>query len=271
MPENTPDKYQQFASLHTAAAGFIIPNPWDAGSAKFLEGQGFKALATTSSAASFALGYLDGQASRDLLLLNAQQIAAAVNLPVSADLMNGFGDAPETVAETITLAAEAGLAGGSIEDTSGNANSPIYDKGLAKERIAAAIAAAQALGRPFTLTARCDGLIEGVCDLKEAIERIQLYQEAGADVLYIPGLASIDEVQTVLKAIDKPLNILGGIGALTNAQELLAVGVQRISVGGALHGWAMSSFVDRTASLQAGNLDFTASKPNIKAFKSFIG
>ncbi len=271
MPENTPDKYQQFAALHTAAEGFIIPNPWDAGTARFLEGQGFKALATTSSAASFALGYLDGQASRDLLLLNAQQIAAAVNLPVSADLMNGFGDAPEAVAETITLATEAGLAGGSIEDTTGNANTPIYDKALAKERIAAAVAAARALGRPFTLTARCDGLIEGVCDLKEAIERIQLYQEAGADVLYIPGLDSIEQVRTVQAAVDRPLNVLGGIGALTNAQALLNIGVQRISVGGALHGWAMSSFVDRTASLQAGNLDFAPSKPNVKAFKSYLG
>ena len=250
------DRHQVFSQLHRRGHGFIIPNPWDAGSAKYLQHLGFEALATTSAGAAFSLGLVDGAATREQILDNARAIVAAVSVPVSADLTNGFGATPETVAQTISLAAAAGLSGGSIEDTSGDSEQPLFDFALSVARIEAAVETVKSLPHPFILTARCDGLLAGACDLAEAIRRIQHYQEAGADVVYIPGLGTLEQVHSVLAAIDKPLNVLGTIGQLTDAKALLDAGVHRVSVGGSLYTAAAKAFEHAAQALKNGSLDF---------------
>jgi 2-methylisocitrate lyase-like PEP mutase family enzyme len=229
------DKARIFRALHAAADGFVIPNPWDVGTARVLELLGFQALATTSAGFSFSRGKPDNSVPRALLLTHLAEICEVTSLPVSADLENGFGDAPKDVAQTILLAANAGVVGGSIEDTTGRSHDPLYAREFAAERIRAAAEAAHSLGFPFTLTARAENYFIGRPDLADTIGRLQAYQEAGADVLYAPGLTSQEDIATIVREVDRPLNVLIGFpGMELSVNELADLGVRRISVGGSL-------------------------------------
>src|SRR5207342_431787 len=205
------EKAAHFRALHDGPGAFIIPNPWDAGSARILAGLGFQALATSSAASASAIGRKDGGLTRDQALAMARLIVDATDLPVSADLENGFGDAPSEVAETIRLAAAAGLVGGSIEDATGIAERPLYDPGHAAERIAAAAEAARSLPLPFMLTARAENFLRGKPDLDDTIKRLQAYERAGADVLFAPGLPDLAAVRAVVAAVGKPVSFMAGI------------------------------------------------------------
>lgn len=229
---------QAFQALHQAPGCFVIPNPWDAGSAKLLASLGFAALATTSAGLAFALGRADGEGalSRAETLENARAIVEATALPVAADLENGFSDVPEDCAETIRQAAAVGLVGGSIEDTSGRSEQPIYPFELAVERVRAAALAARSLPFPFMLTARAENLLHGRLDLADTLRRLEAFAEAGADVLYAPGLRTREEIVAVVRAVaPKPVNVLMGLsGVRLSLAELSELGVKRVSVGSAL-------------------------------------
>jgi 2-methylisocitrate lyase-like PEP mutase family enzyme len=246
MQSSQSDKARIFRALHERSGAFVIPNPWDVGTARILAGLSFEALATTSAGLAFALGRRDGEGavSRDEALAHARAIVGAAALPVSADLENGFGDAPETAAETIRLAADAGLVGASIEDATGDLDRPIYDAALAVERIAAAAEAARALPFPFTLTARAENFLHGRPDLDDTIRRLQAFEAAGADVLYAPGLRDLAMIRTVCAAVGKPVNVVMGLaGAPFSVEDLAAVGVRRISLGSALSRAALGAFL----------------------------
>jgi 2-methylisocitrate lyase-like PEP mutase family enzyme len=236
-----------FRALHDRPRIFAIPNPWDAGSAKMLASLGFEALATTSAGLAFSLGKPDGEGvvQRDETLANVRAIVDATPLPVSGDLENGFGDAPEVCAETIRLAAQAGLVGGSIEDATGRADLPIYPLDHALERVQAAVAAARALPFPFVLAARAENFLHGIADLDDTIRRLQAFAEAGADVLFAPGLTSLDQIATVVRAVaPKPVNaIMGRAGGSISLAALEDVGVRRVSVGSALARAAYGAFL----------------------------
>lgn len=240
------EKAEIFKALHEREGAFIIPNPWDIGSARLLAGLGFEALATTSAGFANSLGRLDGQVMLKEVLEHCQDLCAATDLPVSADLENCFADAPERAAETILLAVQAGLVGGSIEDYSGNPSNPIYDFELAVERVHAAAEAARSLAFPFILTARAENLLRGRLDLDDTIRRLQAYEAAGADVLYAPALTTLDEVRLVTSALSKPVNVLAPMMKGVTVTQLADAGVKRISVGGALSRAAL------TALLRAG-------------------
>ena len=231
------EKGETFEALHCRPGCFVIPNPWDAGGARMLASLGFEALATTSAGLAFSLGRPDaeGAVSRDEAIANAGAIAAATDLPVSVDLEGGFGDAPAVVAETIRLAAQAGAVGGSIEDATGRPSDPIYDLESAVERVRAAVEAARSLPYRFVVTARAENFLYGRPDLDATIRRLQAFSAVGADVLYAPGLTTAAQIAAVVRAVDRPVNVLAGLGAepLTVAQ-LAELGVKRISVGGAL-------------------------------------
>jgi len=237
---------EAFKALHERDGAFVIPNPWDAGSAKLLASLGFEALATTSAGLAFSLGRPDAEAalSLDETLDNAGLIVDATALPVAADLENGFGDLPDDCAQAILRAAEAGLVGGSIEDASGRSDAPIYDFGLAVERVRAAVQAARSLPFPFMLCARAENLLHGRMDLDDTILRLQAYAEAGADVLYAPGLRSVDEIRAVVQAVaPKPVNVLMGLaGVPLSVNQLQDLGVRRISVGSSLARAALGAF-----------------------------
>jgi 2-methylisocitrate lyase-like PEP mutase family enzyme len=238
------EKYEVFRALHQGPGAFVIPNPWDAGSAKILAALGFEALATTSAGCAFSRGYLDSAPAmtRDVILQNAKEIVDATHLPVSADLQNGFGHSPGICAETIRLAAKAGLAGGSIEDSSGDPENPIYDFQLATERVAAAAEAAHA--SHFWLTARAENFLHDRPDLDDTIRRLQSFSKAGADVLYAPGLTNLDAIRAVCASVSKPVNVLMGLtGATFSVEELAAAGVKRISVGGSFARAALGALV----------------------------
>jgi len=261
MSNTQRDKALLFKKLHEEEGLFIIPNPWDAGSAKMLAGLGFKAMATTSAGLAFSLGKADGinAVSREETLHNARIIAAATHLPVAADLENGFGHTPETCAETILLAAGVGLVGGSIEDTTGNPGDPILPFQLSIERVKAAVAAVRSLPFPFILSARAENLIYGKLDLPDTIKRLQAYAEAGADVLFAPGLKTMEEVRAVISAVaPKPINVLvGSGGAAFTLEELEKAGVKRVSVGSSLARVAYGSFLKASADLlKNGNVNF---------------
>jgi len=229
------EKAQLLKTYHEAKEIFVIPNPWDIGSARLLALAGFKALATSSAGYAFTLGQPDNSVGREQMMRHLADIATATDLPVSADLENGFGDAPEEAAETIRQAAAAGVVGGSIEDATGRADEPLYPLELAVERVRAAAEAAQALPFPFTLTARAENYLVGRADLGDTIRRLQAYQEAGANVLYAPGLKTREEIATVVRSLDRPVNALMGLqGALLSVDDLAALGVRRVSVGGSL-------------------------------------
>jgi 2-methylisocitrate lyase-like PEP mutase family enzyme len=247
MKTSQADKGERFRALHARSSAFVIPNPWDAGSARILTGMGFEALTTTSAGLAFALGKRDGTGAvtRDETLANAKAIADATHLPVAADLENGFGDAPEIAAETIRLAGQmAGLVGGSIEDSTGNPGRPIYDFEHAVERVAAAAEAARALPFPFVFVARAENYLHGRADLDDTIRRLQAFEAAGADALYAPGLTRAEDVRTVCAAVGKPVNVLAGAkNTAFSVAELEALGVRRISVGSALSRAALGAFL----------------------------
>jgi 2-methylisocitrate lyase-like PEP mutase family enzyme len=237
---------EAFRALHERPGIFVSPNPWDAGSAKMLASLGFEALATTSAGLAFSLGKPDGAGAvtREETLSNAGVIMAATNLPVSADLENGYGDDPEACAETILLAARTGLAGGSIEDATGHSGDPIYPFELAVERVKAAVAAARSLPIPFTLTARAENLIYGRPDLKDTIRRLEAFADAGADVLFAPGLKTKDEIEAVVRAVaPRPVNVVIGLGINGfSLDDLAGFGVKRISLGSSLARAAYGAF-----------------------------
>jgi 2-methylisocitrate lyase-like PEP mutase family enzyme len=241
------EKANRFQALHDRPGAFVIPNPWDAGTARILTSLGFDALATTSAGLAFALGRRDGDGSvtRAEALANAKAIVDATDLPVSADLENGYGHSPESAAETIRLASEvAGLAGGSIEDTTGDSQRPIYDFQHAVERVAAAAEAARALPFPFVLVGRAENFLHGRPDLDDTIRRLQAFEAVGADVLYAPGLTRAEEIRTVCAVVRKPVNVVMGLkGASFSVAELAALGVRRISVGSALSRAGLGAFV----------------------------
>jgi 2-methylisocitrate lyase-like PEP mutase family enzyme len=234
-------KVQAFRALHEEGGAFLIPNPWDVGSAKLLAGMGFKALATSSGGAAFAMGKPDGGVARDTMLLHIRELTAAVDLPINADLENGYGHTAQEVVETLRLAAETGIAGGSIEDATGTKDDPIYAFDLARERIQAAAEFTKTLPFPFMLTARAENFLHGRKDLRDTIARLQAYQEAGADVLYAPGLSTEAEVSAVVSSVDRPVNVLAIPGM--DVCGLEALGVKRISVGSALARTAYGSLV----------------------------
>ena len=225
-------KARVFRALHARSGAFIIPNPWDAGTARLLTAAGFEALATTSAGLAYALGRRDGAATRTETLANARDIVQATHLPVAADLENGFGDSPEMVAETIRMAAAVGLVGSSIEDATGNADTPIYDFDASVKRVEAAMEAARGLDFPFTLAARAENFLHGRVDLHDTIRRLQAFEKAGADVLFAPGLPDLDAIRKVCAAVSRPVNVVSGT-AYTLTQ-LAEVGVKRVSTGSAL-------------------------------------
>jgi 2-methylisocitrate lyase-like PEP mutase family enzyme len=245
------EKAARFRILHDGPGVFVIPNPWDVGSARILAGLGFEALATSSAASAAAVGKRDGGLTRDEALAHARLIVASTDLPVSADLEKGFGDAPEVVAETIRRAAETGLVGCTIEDTTGKQERPLYDMALAVERIAAAAEAARALPFPFMLTARAHNLLFGTPSLNETIRRLQAFEKVGADVLFAPGLPDLAAVRAVCAAVSKPVNFMVGIkGKSFSVGELAAAGVRRISLATSLYRAAMSGFLEAVRELK---------------------
>ncbi len=231
MSPTQSEKALAFRALH--AQTFVIPNPWDAGSARVLAALGFKALATTSAGHAYTLGRRDGAVSREETLANAKLIVDATDLPVSADLENGFGDRPKDAAKTIRAASAAGLAGGSIEDATGNSSKPIYDFTLAVERVAAAVEATRALPVPFVLTARAENFLHGIADLDDTIKRLQAFEKAGAEVLYAPALGNLENGRAVCGSVSRPVNVLAG-GADVSVQQLAEAGARRISLGSSL-------------------------------------
>ena len=253
-------KAERFRELHAREGAFVIPNPWDAGSARILAAIGFEALTTTSAGLAFTLGRRDGSASRQETLANARVIVDATDLPVAADLENGFGDSPDDAAKTVRLAGEtAGLVGGSIEDASRDPRKPIYEIGHATERMAAAVEAARALPFPFVLVGRAENYLHGRPDLDDTIKRLQAYEKAGADALYAPGLSRPEDIRTVCASVSKPVNVLV-TGTDMTVKELAALGVRRISVGSALSRAALGALVRAGKEmLESGTFTFTKS------------
>ena len=246
MRATQADKANAFQALHARAGAFVIPNPWDAGTARILTRLGFEALTTTSAGLAFVLGRRDGDGSvtRDDALANAKAIIDATDLPVAADLENGYGDAPEAAAETIRLAAAVGLVGASIEDATGDDAHPIYELAHAAERVAAAAEAAHALPFPFMFVARAENFLHNKPDIDDTIRRLQAFEAAGADVLYAPGLTRTDHIRAVCSSVSKPVNVIMGIkGAPFSVAQLAALGVKRISVGSSLSRAALGAFV----------------------------
>ena len=245
------EKAHAFRALHERDKAFIIPNPWDIGTARMLSSLGFEALATTSAGFAFSRGRPDYGVDRNEMLAHLAAMVAATALPVSADLENGFGDEPEVAAETIRLAAAAGVVGGSIEDATSRTSEPIYDFAQAVDRVRAAAEAAHKLSFPFTLTARCENFLVGRADLRDTIKRLQAYQEAGADVLYAPGVRSKEDIRAVVGSVDRPVNVLMGLeGVRLNLAELSQLGVKRVSVGSALSRAALGAFLSAASEMR---------------------
>jgi len=270
------EKAVRFRALHDEPGVFVIPNPWDVGSARMLAGLGFQALATSSAASACALGLRDGELTRDEALAHARSIVDATDLPVSADLENGFGDAPEVVAETIRLAVDVGLVGCTIEDSTGNQDSPLYDPRLAVERIAAAAQAAHALPFPFILTARAHNFLFPNPSLDDTISRLQAFERAGADVLFAPGLPDLDAVRAVCAAVTKPFNFMAGIkGKSFSVRELAAAGVRRISLATSLYRAAVTGFLEAARQVkdagQFGFLDRCVTTPELHQLMGIHG
>lgn len=261
MQPTQADKARRFHALHQRPGAFIVPNPWDAGTARILESLGFEALTTTSAGLAFTLGRRDGAnlISRDETLANARAIADATSLPVAADLENGFGDAPDDAALTIRLAAEqGGMVGGSIEDASGNPSRPIYDFQHAVERVAAAAQAARALPFPFVLVARAENFLHGRPDLDDTIRRLQAFEAAGADALFAPGLTTADQIRTVCRSVTRPVNVVMGLkSGFFSVAELAELGVRRISLGSSLSRAALTAFVEAAREMrEKGTFEF---------------
>lgn len=271
MTATQNDKANRFRALHEQPRAFVIANPWDAGSARMLAGLGFQALATSSGASAGVLGRRDGAVTRDEALAHARTIVLATDLPVSADLEKGFGDAPEDAAETIRRAAATGLVGGSIEDATGSKDKPLYDIGHAVERVHAAAQAARALAFPFTLTARAENFLRGNPDLDDTIRRLQAFEQAGADVLFAPGLPDLAAVRAVCAAVSKPVNFMAGIrGKSFTVADLEAAGVRRISLATSLYRAAMTGLRDAAREVAQGGtfgyLECSLTTPELNEF-----
>jgi len=248
------EKALAFRALHERPGAFIIPNPWDAGGAKLLAAVGFEALATTSLGLANALGRADSAVTRDEVIDNCRAIAAATDLPVNADLENGFAREPAAAAEAIRLACEAGAVGGSIEDFSGDPSDPIYDFDLAVARVRAAAEVAHAMPVPFLLTARAENLIRGRVDMADTIRRLQAFQAAGADALYAPGLRNLDEVRRIVAAVSRPVNVVTGwLDPDITLPQLAQAGAKRVSVGGALSRLILTTFVTAARAMHEGS------------------
>lgn len=264
------ERAEKFRALHTAGT-FVIPNPWDAGSARILAGLGFEALATTSGGFALSLGRLDGVVARAEVLAHCRAVAEAVELPVAADLENGFGDDPKTVAETIRLAAATGIVGASIEDAAGNGS--IYDLALAVERVAAAVEAARALSFPFTLTARAENFLHGRAELDDTLRRLEAFAKAGADVLFAPGLPTLDAIRAACAAVSpRPVNALAGMkGVAFPVADLAAAGVRRISLGAALSRAAYGSMIAAAREIREhGTFSFVADTAPMSEFAPYL-
>lgn len=245
------EKALAFRALHERESAFLMPNPWDVGTARLLAQLGFAALGTTSAGYAFSVGQRDNTVERSQMMAHASAMVSATDLPVSGDLENGFGDSPEIVAETIRLAADAGLVGGSIEDATGREDQPLYGIEHAVERVRAAAEVVRSLPFAFTLTARAENYLHGRPDLKNTIQRLQAFQEAGADVLYAPGLTTKADIAAVVSSVDRPVNILMGMpGVALNLAELSAIGVKRVSVGSALARAALGAFLRAAREIQ---------------------
>jgi 2-methylisocitrate lyase-like PEP mutase family enzyme len=271
MTVSQGDKAARFRALHEGPGAFVMPNPWDAGSARVLAGLGFPALATSSGASAGILGRRDGMVTRTEALAHARAVVAATDVPVSADLEKGFGDAPAAAAETIRLAAQVGLVGGSIEDATGDPARPLYDIGQATERVAAAAQAARALSFPFTLTARSENFLRGNPSLDDTIKRLQAFERAGADVLFAPGLPDLAAVRAVCAAVSKPVNFMVGIkGKSFTAAELEAAGVRRISLATSLYRMAVTGLLTAAREVKDkgtfGYLDHSMTTMELNAF-----
>ncbi|CCV14327.1 isocitrate lyase/phosphoenolpyruvate mutase family protein [Mesorhizobium sp. STM 4661] len=266
------NKGAAFRKLHEEPGAFVIPNPWDVGTARILAAMGFRALATTSAGMAFSLGVAEGQVSREDTLGHCRAIAAATPLPVSADLEKGFGDSPQSAAETIKAAAGIGLAGCSLEDHTGRRDDPIYSFALAVERIEAAAQARRALSDDFVLTARCENFLWGRPDLDDTIRRLQAFEKAGADVLYAPGLHDLGMIRTVCSAVTKPVNVVMGMpGATFDVAELADAGVKRISVGSALARLAFGNFVRAAREMRsAGTFRFSEEAMGFAELEGFF-
>jgi 2-methylisocitrate lyase-like PEP mutase family enzyme len=280
LPCDTPigmptqaEKGHSFRALHQRDHPFIIPNPWDIGSARVLAHLGFEALASTSMGYAFSIGMRDNTVGRDGILKHITDLANATDLPVSADLENGFGDDPAFVAETIRLAAATGMVGGSIEDATGREEGPIYCLEHAVARVQAAAEAAHSLPFPFTLTGRAENYLHGNPDLKDTIKRLQAYQEAGADVLYAPGLRTKEEIAEVVRSVDRPVNALMGLqGVRLSQTELSEIGVKRISVGSTLARAAMGAFLRAAKEMrEKGTFEFAQDAVNPKEMGTMFG
>jgi 2-methylisocitrate lyase-like PEP mutase family enzyme len=267
----TAEHAARFLSLHKSGSPLLMPNPWDRGSARLLASLGFEALATTSSGFAATLGRLDGRVTRDEALAHAAEVVDGVDVPVSADLENGFADDPADVAETVRRAIEAGLAGCSIEDFSGPETDTIYDAGLAAERVAAAAEAAHAGPAELVLTARSENYVHGRFDLADTIARLQSFQEAGADVLFAPGVRELDDIRTLVSSVDRPVNVLVMPG-MPSVADLADADVSRISVGGAFAFAALGAAAEAGRELlEKGTYGFweTSAKGAGAAFDAF--
>jgi 2-methylisocitrate lyase-like PEP mutase family enzyme len=266
------EKAKAFKALHERDGAFIIPNPWDIGSARLLAGLGFEALATTSAGFANSIGRADGEVSADETLEHCRQLSASTDLPISADLENCFAHEPEKAATTILLAAEAGVVGGSIEDHTGDPSDPIYEFNLAVERVHAAVEAARSCEFPFTLTARAENLLHGINDLDDTIRRLQAFEAAGADVLYAPALKTLDEVRIVSGALGKPLNVLAPFVKGATLAQLAAAGAKRVSVGGALARAALTALFNASGEmLDLGSFGWTTDLASSSEVHKLLG
>jgi 2-methylisocitrate lyase-like PEP mutase family enzyme len=251
------EKAEAFGKLHESGSCFVIPNPWDQGSARILEHMGFKALASSSAGFAFSIAKPDLSITKASLMTHLSGVCQATSIPVSADLQNGFGNDPEDVAVTILQAAKTGIVGGSIEDSSGDSGNPLYPLELAAERIRHGAVAARSLGFKFTLTARAENYLYGRADLKDTIRRLQAYQEAGADVLFAPGIVSSEDIRQIVSSIDRPLNVLIGTSMHLTVPQLQALGVTRISLGASLARAAYGAMMRAaTEILTAGSFEY---------------
>ena len=269
---NQQQKAKVFRALHERPGAFIIPNPWDVGTARILASMGFEALATTSAGLAFTLGVKEGIVSKAIALDHCRTIVEATDLPVSADLEKGYGDKPEEVALTIGDAAATGLAGCSIEDHTGRRSDPIFDFNLAVERIQAAVEAKRALPHAFVLTARCENFLWGRKDLDDTIKRLQQFENAGADVLYAPGLGDLESIRTVCASLSKPVNVVMGMpGARFGLRELEEAGVKRVSVGSALSRAAFGAFVRAAKEMKAqGTFNFASDAIGFEEIEAYF-
>ena len=267
------EKARRFRALHEAVGPFVIPNPWDAGSARLLAAQGFQALATTSFGAALSSGVWDGELSREEVIDHARRVVDACDLPVSADLEAGFGSTPEEIGETFRLAGEVGLVGGSIEDYTGDPSRPFYEIAEAVDRLSAAVEAVRVLPFTFMLTARAENYFRGNDDLDDTIRRLQAFEAAGADVLFAPGLPTLDAVRAVCTSVSKPVNFLAGLpGKNFSIEELAAAGVKRISLGGGLYKAALRGLMAGLNEIQQhGTFGFTQTLPTGPEIRKWFG